>query len=153
MKDFNELGFAFAGIKTNEFAIIDDAYKKTGKLEVITGIGFGLDEGNRIIVIGVRFSFLKKEKQPFIIIGAQVNFEINKLGWESIYNKKENTFTFPEKLMTHLIVLTIGTIRGILHAKTEGTQYNSYILPTINVADLIKNDVVFTKKGLQVQAS
>ena len=150
MTDFNKLGFAFAGIKTNEFAIIDSAYKKTGKLEVITDIGFGLDESKRIIVIGVKFSFLKKEKQPFIILGVQANFEINKLGWESVYNKKENTFIFPENLITHLVVLTIGTIRGVLHAKTEGTQYNSYILPTINVADIIKSDVVFTKKGLQV---
>ena len=55
--------------------------------------------------------------------------------------------------MTHLIVLTIGTVRGILHAKTEGTKYNSYILPTINVAELIKTDIVFSKKGLKTLIS
>ena len=34
--------------------------------------------------------------------------------------------------------MTIGTTRGILHAKTEGTCFNKYVLPTINVTEIIK---------------
>jgi hypothetical protein len=40
-------------------------------------------------------------------------------------------------------MLTVGTARGVLHAKTENTKYNRYVLPTINVASMIKNDAVF----------
>jgi hypothetical protein len=40
-------------------------------------------------------------------------------------------------------MLTIGTSRGILHAKTEGTEFNKFILPTINVNQLVEKDAEF----------
>jgi hypothetical protein len=38
-------------------------------------------------------------------------------------------------------MLTIGTTRGVLHAKTEHTLFNQYLLPTINVNDIVKEAV------------
>jgi hypothetical protein len=40
-------------------------------------------------------------------------------------------------------MITVGTCRGILHAKTENTKFNQFLIPTINVAELIKEDSVF----------
>ena len=40
-------------------------------------------------------------------------------------------------------MLTIGTTRGVLHSKTENTPFNSFLLPTLNVNELVKKDVVF----------
>lgn len=40
-------------------------------------------------------------------------------------------------------MLTIGTARGVLHSKTESTPFNSFLLPTLNVNELVKKDVVF----------
>ena len=37
----------------------------------------------------------------------------------------------------HLSAISIGTARGILHAKTENTAYNKYFLPTININELV----------------
>ena len=39
-------------------------------------------------------------------------------------------------------MLTIGTARGVLHSKTENTPYNKYLLPTLNVSDLVNNDLI-----------
>ena len=36
----------------------------------------------------------------------------------------------------------MGTLRGVLHAKVENTPYNMFILPTINVTELVKEDIV-----------
>jgi len=41
-------------------------------------------------------------------------------------------------------MLTAGALRRILHAKTEGTSFNKYVLPTINVTGIIKEDAKFS---------
>ena len=51
--------------------------------------------------------------------------------------------SFPKGFMAHLAVITVGTTRGVLHAKTENSKFNKYFLPTINVNELVKNDISF----------
>lgn len=147
MADYNSLGFAFVGLKTNQFATNDKAYRKTGPLDLQTRIGFGLDINERLLIVEVKFDFLKKEDAPFMQIALQGHFEINKEGWTSILDQENNTFTFPKELVTHLVVLTIGATRGVLHAKTEGSAYNSYILPTVNVGEMLNSDLIFNDAG------
>lgn len=48
-------------------------------------------------------------------------------------------------------MLTIGTTRGVLHSKTENTPFNSFLLPTLNVMELVKKDVVFKLEGEKKQ--
>jgi len=45
--------------------------------------------------------------------------------------------------MTHLSVMTVGTARVVLHTKTEGTFFNRFLLPTINVPELVTDDIQF----------
>ena len=45
--------------------------------------------------------------------------------------------------LRYLATITTGTIRGIIHTKTEGTSLNLIVLPPINLMDAIKNDFVF----------
>ncbi len=148
MADYNSLGFAFVGLKTVQFATNDKAYRTTGVLDVQTNIGFALDEANRTLVVEVQFDFLKKKDIPFLKIGLQGYFEIDSKGWKQLSNHSDNSIIFPQKLITHFVVLTIGAARGALHAKTEGTIYNTYILPTVNVAEIINHDVTFTSEGM-----
>jgi len=49
----------------------------------------------------------------------------------------------PKGFLTHLTVLTIGTARGVLHTKLEKTGFEKYLLPTLNISDLIKEDMTF----------
>ncbi|NOQ75958.1 MAG: hypothetical protein GQ574_28385 [Crocinitomix sp.] len=58
----------------------------------------------------------------------------------------EQELVFPKGFIRHLSVICVGTARGILHAKTEGTKFNEFILPTINVEDLIQEDASFELK-------
>ncbi len=149
MPDYNSLGFAFVGLKTTQFSTNDKAYKTTGALDLQTNIGFGLDEVNKVLIVEVLFDFLKKKDSPFLKIGLQGHFEIDNKSWKALSNTDDNTFVIPMKLITHLVVLTIGAARGALHAKTEGTIYNTYLLPTVNVAELINEDVIFSSDDLK----
>jgi hypothetical protein len=40
-------------------------------------------------------------------------------------------------------MITVGTTRGVLYAKTENSPYSKYIVPTINVAEMIEKDAIF----------
>ena len=67
--------------------------------------------------------------------------KIEDSAWESF--KLNNQITFPKDFIAHMAMITVGTSRGVLHSKTEGTIFNKYILPTINVAKMIPEDITF----------
>lgn len=139
---YNKLGFALTGLRTVSFAIIDTAYKKTGETNLITGLGFGLDVDDHVVTCNARFSFEKKKNQPFLLLEVQALFEIEKNDFLSKIKQDDNSYRLVKGLAIHFAVLTIGSARGVLHAKTEGTPFNEYLLPTINVNDMIQEDII-----------
>lgn len=140
---YNKLGFAFTGLRTVSFAIIDKAYRKTGETNLITGLGFGLDIEDNVVTCNTRFSFEKKKDQPFLILEVKGLFEIEKNDFINKMKQKDDTYLLAKNLAIHFSILTIGSARGILHTKTEGTVYNEFLLPTINVNELLQEDVTF----------
>ena len=140
---YNKLGFAFTGLRTISFAVIDKAYKKTGETNLMTGLGFGLDSDDHVVTCNTRFSFEKKKDQPFLILEVQALFEIEKDDFLNKVKQDDNTYLVAKDLAVHFAVLTIGSARGILHTKTEGTPYNEFLLPTIDVNKMLEEDVIF----------
>lgn len=140
---YNNLGFAFTKLRTVSFAIIDGANKKTGETNLITGLGFGLDIDDHVITCNTRFTFEKRKNQPFIVLELQAIFEIEKSDFFNKIKQNDGTYLVVKGLAIHFAVLTIGSARGFLHSKTEGTPYNEYILPTINVNNMIQEDIIF----------
>jgi|SRR6056297_1766248 len=139
---YNKLGFAFTGLRTVSFATIEAAHKKTGETDLITGLGFGIDVEDHTITCTVRFSFEKKKDQPFLILETEGFFEIHKNDFLKKVKQSDNSFLITRDLATHFAVLMIGSARGVLHAKTEGTVFNQYLLPTLDVQDMIKEDLI-----------
>ena len=41
-----------------------------------------------------------------------------------------------------MATIVVGTVRGIIHAKTEGTVLNAIVLPPINLTEIIKDDIL-----------
>ncbi len=140
---YNKLGFAFTGIRTVSFAIIEAAYKKTGETNLLTGLGFGLDKEDFAITCNARFVFEKKKDQPFLLLEIQTIFQIEESDFLTKIKQDEKTYLLTKNLAVHFAVLTIGSARGILHAKTEGTPFNEYLLPTIDVNDMLQEDIIF----------
>lgn len=140
---YNKLGFAFTGLRTVSFAIIDKAYKKTGEANLMAGLGFGLDIDDHIVTCNTRFSFEKKKDQPFLILEVEGSFEIDENDFLNKIKQDDNTYLIAKGLAVHFAVLTIGSARGILHAKTEGTTFNEFLLPTIDVNNMLQEDVIF----------
>lgn len=134
------IGFQLKKITTEQFAIIPDAYDNTNpKIEMSIGLRFGLDKKNRIIASFVKVQFEQK-KIPFIIVELANHFDIEETAWNN-FKKTKTGHIIPKGFASHLVMLTIGTLRGTLYCKTENTEFNNLFLPTINITELIKNDI------------
>ena len=144
---YNKLGFAFNGLRTLSFAQIETAYKKTGAVDLITQLGYGVDIDDHTIACTTKFLFEKKKEQPFLIIEVQALFIIEELDFTDKIKQRDGSFLITKDLAKHFAVLTIGSSRGVLHAKTEGTMFNQYLLPTIDVGTLIQQDIVMNEDG------
>lgn len=136
------IGFALAKITTEQFATIEDNIDSIGETRINMNFRFAADDKQKLVGVFTTFTFESNQKQ-FLIIEAGCHFIIVPEAWEKMYTAETNELTVAQGFLQHLAMLTVGTTRGILHAKTENTCFNKYLLPTINVANIIKNDNVF----------
>ena len=138
----NNIGFVLRKISTLQFAIIEEVHKKKGEETLTTSVKFGINRELRNLSVVVTIQF-EKQNTPFLITEAACEFNVAKTAWEKFKVSNSELIEVPKGFITHLTVLTIGTVRGILHAKTEGTTFNGYVLPTLNVSELITENIRF----------
>lgn len=130
--------FSLAKISTDQFAIIPNLYKMGEVVNLKTGLQFGANKESKLISVKASFQFEQKAI-PFLIIEASCFFKIEPNDWNTFVQEAE--IVVPKSIITHLTVLTVGTVRGILHAKTEGTNFNGFVIPTVNVTELVTGDI------------
>lgn len=138
----SDIGFSLLKITTEQFATIEEGFNDKGTIRVSTSLKYGADDQNKLIAVFASFIFDSNQK-PFIIVEASCQFKVKTEAWISMYKSEEKSILVPKGFLSHLAVITVGATRGILHSKTEGTCFNKYVLPTINVSEIIKEDVVF----------
>lgn len=72
-------------------------------------------------------------------------FKISEDDWAEMAREDGRT-TLPKGFLCHIAMHTVGTVRGILHVKTENTPFNRYILPVIDVEQTIDEDIIVDVK-------
>lgn len=136
----NNIKFAFKQIKTEQFAILEQSYRAGVPIALDNSISIENNAANRIVAISLGFEF-KQNAITFLLIKVVCYFEIETQSWESMRNAA-NVVVIEKGFLRHLVMLSMGTIRGVLHAKTEGTMFNQFIIPTINLMDVITEDLI-----------
>ena len=71
------------------------------------------------------------------------DFQLRNKPWYHFFNYIEDKVTITKKLFYHLIMLTVCTTRGVLHAKVDSTYFNRLNIPYIDISELIKMDSLF----------
>ncbi|NLA49807.1 MAG: hypothetical protein GX876_10145 [Bacteroidales bacterium] len=140
------IGFSLKKISTEQFAIIEEGFNDKGKIRLNTSLRIAADDKQKYVAVFTSFIF-DSDTKPFLIVEVSCHFQIKDSAWIEMHNPDTNTLVVPKGFLCHLAMLTIGTSRGILHVKTEGTCFNKYVLPTINVTEIIKEDEVFSFKN------
>jgi len=135
-----KIGFALHSIRTEQFATIEDSFDREGEINLSTGLNFAFEKDLKMIAVFTKFEFESNAK-PFLIVETSCHFNINPDAWQMFGNEDTGNVVIPKNFMQHLTMIAIGTARGVLHAKTENTEFNSLILPTINATELVQEDV------------
>ena len=132
------IGFRMNKIRVDQFAILTDNIPSED-LSLGFAMSFGVAPSIHEVCTTVRVDISHAES-PLLILELSCFFEIREEDWNKF--KQDNKVTIPKGLLAHFGVHTIGTARGILHCKTEGTQLNAFILPPINVSERITEDII-----------
>jgi len=138
-KDTQQIGFALSKISTEQFAIIDEEFNASENIQLKTNIKYGADDVSKMISCFVEIVF-ESENSPFLKIEGGCHFTIADKSWKELVDG--DSINLPKGFVRHLAVLTVGTVRGILHTKTEGTDFNKYVVPTVDISEIIKDDAV-----------
>ncbi len=136
----NAIGFTLIGIRTEQFAILDANYNAKKETAIGTKLEVKIDDVNKHIGIFSEVVFLQGKK-TFLKICVSCHFEVNKNSWAEFSMKRQKKIIIPSNFLAHLAMITIGTTRGVLFAKTEGSPFVKFIIPTINVTELFTDDI------------
>jgi hypothetical protein len=136
------IGFTLSKIVTEQFALISDSFEEEKEVKLKPELIFGIDTQTKRIIVNILLRF-EQESKPFIIIKIACYFTVAHNDWEQFKSFNSTSVIVPQGFATHLAMLTIGTLRGVLHAKTENTAFNRFIIPTFNVTGLIHSDIIF----------
>jgi hypothetical protein len=142
MKKEKLLGFLLKKIHTEQFAIFEDNFVENIEVNLSSQIQFKLDHINCMIGTFVGFTF-EQEKKPFLKIEVSCHFKLEENSLKGLMDEKESKTIIPKEFLAHLAMVTTGTARGVLFAKTEGTFFNTFIIPTINIEEMIEEDGEF----------
>lgn len=136
-----KISFALTGLKTEQFASFEENFSPKEEIGLKTGLEFKFNEKSRTIGVFTSFIFEQK-KQAFLKLQISCHFKIGEESFTSFC--KDSEVIFPKGLLIHLTMITVSSARGVLHAKTEGTIFNKFLLPTMDVTKMVQEDVEFT---------
>jgi hypothetical protein len=132
--------FASVGIRTEQFAIVRQEVDLNNAIEVQTGFKVGGDLQTRVVSVVPLIRFMQGN-ETLLMLECGCHFVLTEQTWEQCSNP-EGQVQIPKELLTHLAVIALGTARGVLHAKTEGTMYNHHVLPALNLTEVFKEDLL-----------
>lgn len=126
-------------ISIEQFAILTESIP-TNEINLGTQIDFKWSIEKKKIASVAKFVFVSSEV-PILKLDVLCSFKIEESDWDR--QKGENgSITLPKGFLCHIAMHTVGTARGILHCKTESTPFNCFIIPPINLEQIIQEDIV-----------
>ncbi|MCR9171096.1 MAG: hypothetical protein NXI10_01285 [bacterium] len=133
-------GFNLVNIQTEQFALFEEniGTKQSYDYSINTEIEIGSSTAEKGVqlIIGIT---LQQKNKPHIKIEVACSFIIEDATWDSFCEERE--IVFPKAFMQHLAKISIGTVRGILHARTRNTVFSEFMLPLLNVNDIVSEDI------------
>ncbi len=137
------INYAIKKITTEQFAIVEDLFLAGKEIKLEGAFRFGIEAEDKSIQAVSSFR-LEQEKAPFLLIEVSCQFAIEDESWKRFADKEAERIIIDKGFATHLLSLAVGTARGVLHSKTEGTIFNQYLLPTIDLSEAVKTDLTFS---------
>lgn len=109
------------------------------KFGLLNRITPNLDNKLLIVDLGIQYSYLSS---PIMECRYAFSFSYENTDGEAPVIKSDTGIQINNELLSTIINIATGAIRGIMIAKTTGTQLAKYPLPLLNMDLLMKNMVL-----------
>ncbi len=136
------ISFRLLKLNTDEFATFDLGNDNANP-DLTIDVSFSADLDRRVVFCKMGFRITDSTK-VILALKTTCLFEIEEKSWNMNVVKEEH-FIIPKHILEHFCVISVGASRGILHTKTENTPFNKYIIPTLNITQLIHEDADFVR--------
>lgn len=142
MKDFKT---ALRGVTIEQFATLFEP-SSSDRIELNLSIPVKTNYEERTFAVGANIRYLEEGK-PFMVAEVFCHYIVEKECWDKLSKSSSKDVVIPRKLMENLTRITIGTLRGVICARTENTAYSKYFLPLLEIsATKESEDFVFAKR-------
>lgn len=133
--------FRMVKITTTQFAIVGDMCGEIDEIGI--ELGFNVKYSMEMHRIGVSpLLTLKSENDDkLLILELFCEFEVHPDDWQGMIT--DNRLIINKDFLGNLISQSIGTLRGVLYCKTEGTSYSNFVLPSVSISELVNTDAEF----------
>ena len=129
--------YRISRIETLQFAIFPDLFINGQDVMVKANSGYNVRSDNHQVRNIISVNYTQNEK---LLLTVQIAcyFDID----SPAFNTLKQEGTIPVDFLRYMGSISVGTLRGIIHAKTEGTVLNPIVLPPINLDVIINKDLV-----------
>lgn len=135
--------FFLKTIQTLQFAMFEENFDTNLPVALNTHAQFKVNRQNQIVGTLVGFTFEHPQK-PFLTIQMSCHFKVQADAWNALMDHTQSNLVLPKHFLQHLVTIAIGTTRGALFAKTEGTLLNRFMIPSLDVALFVPMDETFS---------
>ncbi|MCF8258281.1 MAG: hypothetical protein K9J06_12045 [Flavobacteriales bacterium] len=139
-------GFAIVGITTDQFSINTEGFDPKEKMDLTVLPKFNFSKTQQLVGVRFKVTFSQKDCQV-IVLEVTCHFRLAPDTWSSIMDEEEGKLTIPLNRALHLGTVTLGTVRGVLHARLAGSPFAHFVLPAINLIEMVKADIVMVERA------
>lgn len=136
--------FRLEDMETVQWAVFSENYSDDNSIDTQIGFGFrfGIDPETKVVQCILKITLLQNN-EIFLVLEVAFAFSIEKNIWTKMTSDQK--ITIPKGLKEHFLVISIGTIRGILYEKTHTSksEIKKFVLPTLDIRDETGGDLVF----------
>lgn len=140
MNQERSIKFGFARITTDEFAITGEQFNSSEGAVINAHMAFGWNKNEHIFAVQLKCTVLQQDR-ILAVVAVTCHYRFMPEDWAASYVEDSDKLIVPKMPALHFASLTVSTVRGVLHAKTEHHPINALIIPPINVNDFVKGDV------------
>lgn len=133
--------FNMVKISIKQFAIVSEIGSDADKIGMELGFNVNYSMNMHRIGVSPMITLLGENSQKLLILELFCEFDIHPDDWGKMIDGKK--LVIPKGFLGYLISQSVGTLRGVLYCKTEDTPYSIFLLPSINVSEMVQNDAEF----------
>lgn len=134
-----QIQFKLVDVQQIQFATLTNEWPE-GEMQIANQIQFNSDNDKRIVRCTAHFEY-KKNDITMLILAVQTVYEFSRESWSAMYQLQDDSWVLPAGLLQHLADITINSSRGILSVRCEDAGFPRVVLPLMNPAQVIRNNL------------